>query len=78
MTNRYPGTCCYCGARVAKNAGRCWKPKGSRRYVVAHLNCKESGKSEVVEFYSPVTGWSGTQNRNGRCEDAPCCGCCTC
>jgi hypothetical protein len=22
-------------------------------------------------------GWSGTVNARGRCEDAPCCGCCT-
>ncbi len=23
------------------------------------------------------SGWSGTRNARGRCEDAPCCGCCT-
>lgn len=23
------------------------------------------------------SGWSGTRNSKGRCEDAPCCGCCT-
>lgn len=23
------------------------------------------------------TGWRGIRNRSGRCEDAPCCGCCT-
>lgn len=23
------------------------------------------------------SGWSGTRNSRGRCEDAPCCGCCT-
>lgn len=23
------------------------------------------------------SGWSGSRNSRGRCEDAPCCGCCT-
>lgn len=23
------------------------------------------------------SGWTGTRNNRGRCEDAPCCGCCT-
>jgi hypothetical protein len=23
------------------------------------------------------SGWTGTRNAAGRCEDAPCCGCCT-
>lgn len=29
--------------------------------------------------YGVVTssGWRGIRNRRGRCEDAPCCGCCT-
>jgi hypothetical protein len=78
VVNRYPGECCYCGGRVRAKAGKCWKPKGARYYKVAHLACAKEGRSGVVEFYSPATGWRGTQNRNGRCEDAPCCGCCTC
>jgi hypothetical protein len=78
MVNRYKGTCKYCGGYVAARAGVTWKEPGNRRYSVAHLACKAEGRAEVVEFYIPSTGWRGTQNARGRCEDAPACGCCTC
>ena len=42
---------------------------------IAHLACEESYGPEVIEIRT--SGGSFTQNRNGRCEDAPCCGCCT-
>jgi len=74
--NRYPGNCRVCGGRVARNAGSLEKLGG--RWTVAHLDCARTGEAEVVTFHSPTTGWTGTQNRRGRCEDAPCCGCCTC
>lgn len=31
-----------------------------------------------VHTFRTSSGWSGTRNARGRCEDAPCCGCCTC
>jgi hypothetical protein len=76
MVNKYPGRCYYCGGYVQKNAGKCWRPAGSRRYLVAHLACADAGAPEVIEttFSSGETIY---QNRNGRCEDAPCCGCCS-
>ena len=74
MVNRYPGNCHYCGAEVLANGGSVWKY--GQRWYVAHLACSKSGQSEVV-----VTRFSSGaevyQNRNGRCEDAPCCGCCS-
>ncbi len=30
-----------------------------------------------VTTYRTNSGWTGTRNARGRCEDAPCCGCCT-
>jgi len=77
MVNRYPGQCYHCGGHVAKNAGKAWKPQGARRFVVAHLACSDADSPQVVEFYFPSTGARITQNRRGRCEDAPCCGCCS-
>jgi len=76
MVNRYPGTCHYCGERVAKNAGKCWKPTGSRRYAVAHLACNDAKAPRVIAttFSSGETVYV---NSSGRCEDAPCCGCCS-
>jgi hypothetical protein len=75
--NRYKGTCSYCGGRVKARAGKTWRPSGARRYLVAHLACAESESPQVIETYIPSSGWRGTQNARGRCEDAPCCGCCT-
>ena len=77
MVNRYPGKCHYCGGHVAARAGKCWRPKGAGLFVVAHLACDESGEAKVIEF-ATSSGWRGTRNARGRCEDAPCCGCCTC
>ena len=37
---------------------------------------RRSGR-RVSTYYSPTSGFSGTRNSAGRCEDAPCCGCCT-
>lgn len=74
--NKYRGACCHCGAMVAARAGVCWRPRGARRFLVAHLACSDE-QFEVVT-YRTSSGWTGTQNRRGRCEDAPCCGCCTC
>jgi len=74
MVNKYPGTCCYCGGNVPVNGGNV--SKHGRRWVVSHLACASSGKAEVI-----VTRFSSGaevyRNRHGRCEDAPCCGCCS-
>jgi hypothetical protein len=74
MTNRYKGTCYICGGFVPVNGGQCEKKGG--RWVVAHLACRSSGKAEVV-YTRFSSGAEVYQNRRGRCEDAPCCGCCS-
>jgi hypothetical protein len=60
---------------VPANAGSLSRENGS--WVVRHLACDEAGQGEVITYYSLVTGFMGTRNRRGLCEDAPCCGCCT-
>lgn len=78
-TNKYPGTCVDCGADVAPG-GRMWKSRG--RWVVSHGG--RCNAAPVANDHAPrrallVTLNSGAelfQNGNGRCEDAPCCGCC--
>ncbi len=77
MQARYPGTCCNCGHRFPKGATidyDKYAPQGSK---TAHADCPQG---RIVEFefngeYGPSYAY---QNSNGRCEDAPCCGCCTC
>ena len=73
--NKYAAPCAYCGARVPPNGGSLWKE--GRRWLVAHLDCADHGEARVIEYYSPTTGFRGTRNSRGVCEDAPCCGCCT-
>lgn len=73
MTNRYSGICEACGSDVPPNGGTVRKI--GRRWIVRHLACDASGRSEVMEVR--FGDRSFTRNKRGRCEDAPCCGCCT-
>jgi hypothetical protein len=74
MVNKYRATCGTCGATVPPSGGRL--ERRGRRWVVRHLACAESGRPEVVEFRFS-SGERMYQNARGRCEDAPCCGCCS-
>ncbi len=73
MTNRYAAACVTCGATVPAHGGSLTKQ--GRRWVVRHLAC-EDGQPAVIEVRFS-SGATMIQNRRGRCEDAPCCGCCT-
>ena len=74
--NRYPGPCSQCGARVPALGGNLVRVSGQLRPV--HLCCDDvtSPTRSVVEFRFS-SGEVATRNVRGRCEDAPCCGCCT-
>ena len=73
MVNRYPAPCSVCGTTVPANGGTARRV--GRRWLVTHLACAD-GSPSVYEVRTG-SGWSGTRNIKGRCEDAPCCGCCT-
>ncbi len=86
MTARYRGTCTTCakpirpgdaiehaGRGLTYHAGECAEqhdpdaqPEPARR--------RNGRRGYTVRTSS---GWTGTRNSRGRCEDAPCCGCCT-
>jgi hypothetical protein len=56
-------------------AGELIRPEG-RRWKPVHLACNEArGAAVVATTFS--SGDTIYQNAAGRCEDAPCCGCCT-
>ena len=82
MSNRYPGPCAGCGKRVPARAGTLKKEAG--RWAVRHAEC--AGASDPGYFPRPsrrvieirTSGGTFYRNAAGRCEDAPCCGCCTC
>lgn len=82
--NRTSGPCRVCGLPVPRNGGVEWEaPPATERdmgepfdVLTAHLACRVSGRSEVVGVRDFAGKLVGIVNRNGRCEDAPCCGCC--
>ncbi len=79
MVNRYRGTC-PCGEEVAPGMGTTYK--NGRRWVVVCAECEP--REHVTGPRSPRTittrfssGAVVYRNAKGRCEDAPCCGCCS-
>ncbi len=74
--NKYQGRCHYCGSTVPARGGQLLGKRGGR-WAIAHLACNDSGQAQVSEVYFPSTGNRIFQNTRGRCEDAPCCGCCS-
>ena len=75
MSNQYPGNCQICGNRVAARAGNLLRV--GREWKVRHIACDTNNAPSVSVTYFPSTGNTVYTNRGGRCEDAPCCGCCT-
>ncbi len=78
-SNRYAQACADCGAQV--NAGAGILNRNGRRWAVTHEDCTAPGNTPRPPVRRMV-GWrtsGGTfyTNANGRCEDAPCCGCCS-
>jgi len=57
---RYPGTCSACAEPI--HPGEQIRKAGTRRY--AHVECNGEPREQTYK------------ERYGRCEDAPCCGCC--
>jgi hypothetical protein len=91
MTNRYETNCNECRQPVPVGTGTLSRTTRARRtfWLVTCPDCTAGAldrPSEALAWsrgndvsYGVVTstGWRGTRNRNGRCEDAPCCGCCS-
>lgn len=74
--NKFTGDCFYCGHTVASRSGELIG-KRNGRWAIAHLNCNKNNSAQVTKTYFPSTGETVYQNSRGRCEDAPCCGCCS-
>lgn len=85
MTNRYDATCNTCRSHVPAGNGTLSKVRRHWR-VTCHACLDTAPEAAALAIsrgnktsYGVVTstGWVGYRNRAGRCEDAPCCGCCT-
>jgi len=79
MTNRYPTKCGKCGKSVP--AGKGIVARVGRRWVGRCNGCAGSGRGVERARGVVVTRFSSGdevyRNYHGRCEDAPCCGCCS-
>jgi hypothetical protein len=71
MTARFAGTCADTGASIAP--GDTISYDRSTRRTVLLLQRAAVYVSDVIE----TSGGVFYRNKRGRCEDAPCCGCCT-
>jgi hypothetical protein len=67
MIARYPGVCARTG-RAIKPGDVITFTSGRKVVLVEHQRVSDTVQFGDRTFY---------RNRNGRCEDAPCCGCCT-
>lgn len=86
MTARYPGYCAQTGARILPGDTIDYHSRG-RSILRARagagasrpdLDAPDIRPSDVgVSDHIVIGGQSFYRNKRGRCEDAPCCGCCT-
>ncbi len=67
ITARFPGTCVLTGQRI--NPG----DEITHQRGVGSVLVRRGSVSDVIE----TSGGVFYRNKNGRCEDAPACGCCT-
>lgn len=71
MQARYPGTCAATGRRI--NPGD--EIRRTRTGYVLTTAAPDTGR--YVSDVFNIGGREFYRNKRGRCEDAPCCGCCT-
>lgn len=76
ITTKFATKCAdiNCGATIQVGQRVKWYGRGKVYGIGCHT--KDGSTNNVSYMYSPVTGNEFYQNRRGRCEDAPCCGCC--
>lgn len=91
MVARFSSRCPGCGGRIAKGsnitkAGRryvcadCADCAGNGRTAYEQGDRSEGARRSHYDrtgTYSHDGTFMGRRNPRGRCEDAPCCGCCT-
>ena len=78
ITLKYAGTCRDCGASLAVGSKAVWYGRGKVYGIGCHESTSGPSRGETRSTYTRFS--SGAEvytNRAGRCEDAPCCGCCS-
>jgi len=73
MIARYPGTCARTGRVIRPGDVITFTP--ARKPVLVQQ--QDDRVSDTIVFFGDSGAREFYRNRAGRCEDAPCCGCCT-
>lgn len=73
MRARYAGKCVETGARIEPGD----TIQMTRRGAVLIQSQPSATAGRYVSDVFRTSGGEFYRNKNGRCEDAPCCGCCT-
>ena len=71
MIARFPGTCARTGRAI--RPGDVITFTSARKAVLV----QQQRVSDTIVFFGDSGAREFYRNRAGRCEDAPCCGCCT-
>ena len=71
MIARFPGTCARTGRAI--RPGDVITFTSARKAVLV----QQQRVSDTIVFFGDSGASEFYRNRAGRCEDAPCCGCCT-
>lgn len=88
MQARYSGKCARTGRPIVPGDTIDYDRRSKRATLIAASTTEPGDNTEETGFIAPDTGRyvshtfrtsGGTfyRNKRGRCEDAPCCGCCT-
>ena len=78
MVNKFRGNCKVCGTPVLPYKGTATKQRFQRFWTILCSEHSTNHANLVSDvFYFPSTDTTLYRNKNGTCEDAPCCGCCT-
>jgi hypothetical protein len=86
MKAKYSGKCRACGDRFGAGADIVYTRSAPKGLKTVHSACAgvssdfyadSASAGRGVAYEIRTSGGTFYQNSNGRCEDAPCCGCCT-
>jgi len=76
ITARYPSKCSRTGAPIYPGDSIAYDTTTRRSWLAEHDDITPP-RSDYVSHVFNFSGKEYYRNKNGRCEDAPCCGCCT-
>lgn len=85
MVSKYSSNCAAgCGVRIKPGVMIDYDRRAPRGRRARHADCNDTAAVpdgtlavEAVSVEFRTSGGVFYRNRNGVCEDAPCCGCCT-